>query len=147
VSLFSDARKIVSLSTRHSDLALVGLLVAVIALMIMPMPTPLVDTLIGANMALSFAIMMMTMYVRTPLEFSSFPTMLLFTTLFRVGLNITTTRLILLNADAGEIIQTFGEFALGGNKFVSGNYNGGVHVRTRPNFKTVKGRIRPKYPT
>ena len=94
VSLFSDARGIVSATTRHSDLALVGLLVAVIA-------------------------MMMTMYVRTPLEFSSFPTMLLFTTLFRVGLNITTTRLILLNADAGEIIQTFGEFALGGN-FVVG---------------------------
>ena len=119
MSLFSDARNIVSLTTRHSDLALVGLLVAVIALMIMPLPTALVDTLIGANLALSFAIMMMTMYVRTPLEFSSFPTMLLFTTLFRVGLNITTTRLILLNADAGEIIQTFGEFALGGN-FVVG---------------------------
>ncbi len=119
MSLFSNARSIVSLTTRHSDLALVGLLAAVIALMIMPMPTALVDTLIGANMALSFAIMMMTMYVRTPLEFSSFPTMLLFTTLFRVGLNITTTRLILLNADAGEIIQTFGEFALGGN-FVVG---------------------------
>lgn len=102
MSLFSDARNIVSLTTRHSDLALVGLLVAVIALMIMPLPTALVDTLIGANLALSFAIMMMTMYVRTPLEFSSFPTMLLFTTLFRVGLNITTTRLILLNADAGE---------------------------------------------
>lgn len=119
MSLFSDARGIVSATTRHSDLALVGLLVAVIALMIMPLPTALVDTLIGANLALSFAIMMMTMYVRTPLEFSSFPTMLLFTTLFRVGLNITTTRLILLNADAGEIIQTFGEFALGGN-FVVG---------------------------
>ena len=119
VSLFSNARSIVSATTRHSDLALVGLLVAVIALMIMPMPTALVDTLIGANLALSFAIMMMTMYVKTPLEFSSFPTMLLFTTLFRVGLNITTTRLILLNADAGEIIQTFGEFALGGN-FVVG---------------------------
>lgn len=119
VSLFSNARSIVSATTRHSDLALVGLLVAVIALMIMPMPTALVDTLIGANLALSFAIMMMTMYVKTPLEFSSFPTMLLFTTLFRVGLNITTTRLILLNADAGEIIQTFGEFALDGN-FVVG---------------------------
>ncbi len=119
MSLFSNARSIVSATTRHSDLALVGLLVAVIALMIMPMPTALVDTLIGANLALSFAIMMMTMYVKTPLEFSSFPTMLLFTTLFRVGLNITTTRLILLNADAGEIIQTFGEFALGGN-FVVG---------------------------
>lgn len=63
MSLFSDARNIVSLTTRHSDLALVGLLVAVIALMIMPLPTALVDTLIGANLALSFAIMMMTMYV------------------------------------------------------------------------------------
>ena len=60
MSLFSDARNIVSLTTRHSDLALVGLLVAVIALMIMPLPTALVDTLIGANLALSFAIMMMS---------------------------------------------------------------------------------------
>lgn len=119
MSLYSNARSIVSGTTRHSDMALVGLLVAVIALMILPMPTPLVDTLIGANMTLSFAIMMMTMYVKTALDFSSFPTMLLFTTLFRVGLNITTTRLILLNADAGEIIYTFGEFALGGN-FVVG---------------------------
>jgi type III secretion protein V len=62
---------------------------------------------------------MMSMYVKTPLQFSVFPTMLLFTTLFRVGLNIATTRLILLQADAGEIIYTFGEFAVGGN-FVVG---------------------------
>ncbi|MBQ7606458.1 MAG: type III secretion system export apparatus subunit SctV [Desulfovibrionaceae bacterium] len=119
MNAIATARSIVQTATKHSDLALVGLLVAVIALMIVPMPTPVVDTLIGANLALSFAILMMTMYVKTPLEFSSFPTMLLFTTLYRVGLNITTTRLILLNADAGEIIQTFGEFALGGN-FVVG---------------------------
>ena len=79
----------------------------------------MVDTLIGVNMALSFTILMMTMYVRTVLDFSVFPTLLLFTTLFRVGLNITTTRLILLQADAGEIIFTFGKFALGGN-FVVG---------------------------
>lgn len=118
MSFFSDARNLAG-AGRHGDLALVALLVAVIALMIIPLPTIVVDALIGANMALSFAIMMMTMYVRTPLEFSSFPTMLLFTTLFRVGLNITTTRLILLHADAGEIIQTFGSFALGGN-FVVG---------------------------
>ncbi|MCR4666083.1 MAG: type III secretion system export apparatus subunit SctV [Desulfovibrio sp.] len=119
MNALATARTLVSRTTQHSDLALVGLLVAVIALMIMPLPTFLVDTLIGLNLSLSFAILMMTMYVKTPLEFSSFPTMLLFTTLFRVGLNITTTRLILLNADAGEIIQTFGEFALGGN-FVVG---------------------------
>ncbi|HIW77873.1 MAG TPA: type III secretion system export apparatus subunit SctV [Candidatus Bilophila faecipullorum] len=119
MSLFATARSTVGVVTRHNDINIVFLLVVVIALMIIPLPTPLVDTLIGANMALSFIMLMMTMYVRTVLDFSVFPTMLLFTTLFRVGLNITTTRLILLQADAGEIIYTFGEFALGGN-FVVG---------------------------
>ncbi|MBR5705249.1 MAG: type III secretion system export apparatus subunit SctV, partial [Deltaproteobacteria bacterium] len=115
-------RKISSVAeafARHNDVTMVLLLVVVIALMIMPLPTPLVDTLIGVNMTLSFLMLMMAMYVKTALDFSVFPTMLLFTTLFRVGLNITTTRLILLQADAGEIIFTFGEFALGGN-FVVG---------------------------
>ena len=116
---FATARGIVSTATKHNDVTLVFLLVTVITLMIIPLPTPLVDTLIGVNMALSFLMLMMSMYVKTVLEFSVFPTMLLFTTLFRVGLNITTTRLILLQADAGEIIFTFGEFALGGN-FVVG---------------------------
>lgn len=119
MSAINQARSIVGMVTKHNDLALVGLLVIVIALMIVPLPTPLVDTLIGVNMALSFVMLMMAMYVKTALDFSVFPTMLLFTTLFRVGLNITTTRLILLQADAGEIIFTFGEFALGGN-FVVG---------------------------
>ena len=119
MSLLSRAASTVGVLTRHNDISMVFLLVVVIALMIMPLPTPLVDTLIGTNMALSFLMLMMSMYVRTALDFSVFPTMLLFTTLFRVGLNITTTRLILLQADAGEIIFTFGEFALGGN-FVVG---------------------------
>lgn len=115
----SRAAGIVGQITRHNDIAMVALLVIVIMLMIIPLPTWLVDTLIGANLTLSFLMLMMAMYVKTALEFSVFPTMLLFTTLFRVGLNITTTRLILLQADAGEIIHTFGEFALGGN-FVVG---------------------------
>lgn len=119
MSYFHKANRIVSTITKHNDINMVLLLVIVIALMIMPLPTALVDTLIGVNMALSFLILMMSMYVKTALDFSCFPTMLLFTTLFRVGLNITTTRLILLQADAGEIIFIFGEFALGGN-FVVG---------------------------
>ncbi|MDR3037795.1 MAG: type III secretion system export apparatus subunit SctV [Candidatus Adiutrix sp.] len=113
-----NARRTVGLITRHNDLTLVALMVAVIALMILPLPTPLVDALIGANLAMSFVMLMLSMYVKGPLAFSSFPTLLLFTTLFRVGLNITTTRLILLQADAGEIIFTFGEFAVGGNFIV-----------------------------
>lgn len=119
MSLYSKSVKAVSLIAKHNDINMVFLLVVVIALMIIPLPTPVVDTLIGINMVLSFLMLMMSMYVKTALDFSVFPTMLLFTTLFRVGLNITTTRLILLQADAGEIIFTFGEFALGGN-FVVG---------------------------
>lgn len=119
MSLFDKAQSAVGILTKNNDITLVLLLVIVIALMIIPLPTPLVDTLIGINMGLSFLIVMMCMYVKTVLDFSVFPTMLLFTTLFRVGLNITTTRLILLQADAGEIIFIFGEFALGGN-FVVG---------------------------
>ena len=119
MSVLAKAGRVVGAIARHNDIAMVALLVIVITLMIIPMPTPLVDTFIGANLTLSFLMLMMSMYVRTPLEFSVFPTMLLFTTLFRVGLNITTTRLILLQADAGEIIYTFGEFATGSN-FVVG---------------------------
>ncbi|MCF0253400.1 MAG: FHIPEP family type III secretion protein, partial [Duodenibacillus sp.] len=119
MSLFNKASGVVAAITRHNDITMVALLVIVVTLMIMPLPTPLIDTFIGANLTISFLMLMMSMYVRTPLEFSVFPTMLLFTTLFRVGLNITTTRSILLNADAGEIIFTFGEFATGSN-FVVG---------------------------
>lgn len=119
MSFEDKAARGVGFMTRNNDLAMVALLVVVVTLMIVPLPTWLVDTLIGVNMTLSFLMLMMSMYVKTALDFSSFPTMLLFTTLFRVGLNITTTRLILLQADAGEIIYTFGDFALGGN-FVVG---------------------------
>jgi type III secretion protein V len=118
VSIVNAARTAVGLITRNNDLTLVALMVAVIAMMILPLPTFLVDALIGGNIALSFLMLMMSLYVPGALHFSSFPTMLLFTTLFRLGLNITTTRLILLQADAGQIIFTFGEFAVGGNFIV-----------------------------
>lgn len=119
MNAFAIARSAVGMMTRHNDITLVLLVVIVIVLMILPLPTTLIDALIGLNMGLSFIMLMMSMYVRSALDFSVFPTMLLFTTLFRVGLNIATTRLILLQADAGEIIFTFGDFALGGN-FVVG---------------------------
>ncbi|MDR0355970.1 MAG: flagellar biosynthesis protein FlhA, partial [Deltaproteobacteria bacterium] len=119
MNLVGTAKRVVQTATSNNDLTLVALMVAVIAMMILPLPTFLVDLLIGTNLAMSFIMLMMAMYVSTALDFSSFPTMLLFTTLFRLGLNITTTRLILLQADAGEIIFTFGEFAVGGN-FVVG---------------------------
>ena len=115
MSLFDSCRNASLVITRHADFVLVGM---VIALMVVPLPTWCVDLLISANLSMSFVILMMTMYAPNVLSFSSFPTLLLFTTLFRVGLNISTTRLILLQADAGEIIFTFGEFAVGGNFIV-----------------------------
>ncbi|MDR2488943.1 MAG: type III secretion system export apparatus subunit SctV [Desulfovibrio sp.] len=113
-------RIFVDKAIRHTDLFMVFVLVLVFTMMIVPLPTPVVDLLIGINIGVSFIVLMMAMYVASALEFSVFPTMLLFTTLFRVGLNITTTRLILLNADAGAIIDTFGEFMVGGNFVVGG---------------------------
>ncbi len=110
--------KLVDTINRYSDIMLVVLLIFVIALMIVPMPTAIMDLLIGTNLAISITIMMIAMYIPGALEFSVFPALLLFTTLFRLGLNIATTRLILLHANAGEIIDTFGRFVVGGNLVV-----------------------------
>lgn len=113
------ASRAVGSISRHNDITLALFLVAIIGLMIIPLPTPMVDTLIGMNLGVSFVVLMMAMYVTTALDFSVFPTVLLFTTLFRLALNITTTRLILLEGDAGKIVDTFGNFVVSGN-FVVG---------------------------
>jgi type III secretion protein V len=104
--------------TRRSDIALALLLVAIIAMMILPMPTLVMDMLIALNMSIAILLMMLGIYISHPLAISSFPSILLLTTLFRLSLGIATTRLILLEADAGHIIQTFGEFVVGGNLIV-----------------------------
>ena len=103
---------------KRNDLVLAILLVAIIVLIILPMPTVLVDILIATNMGLSTILLMTAIYLKTPLEFSTFPSVLLVTTLFRLALSITTTRLILLQADAGAIVYTFGNFVVGGNLIV-----------------------------
>lgn len=109
---------IVVRTMRYSDLLLAGLVVAIIALMILPLPTFMLDLLLATNLGLAVTLMMMSMYIKNVLAFSTFPSMLLFTTLFRLALNITTTRLILINADAGEVVETFGQFVAGGNLIV-----------------------------
>ena len=102
----------------NSDLMLAGLVVFIISLMILPLPTFIVDLLLATNLGLAVTLLMMSLYINSVLSFSTFPSMLLFTTLLRLSLNITTTRLILLQADAGEVIETFGEFVVGGNLIV-----------------------------
>jgi type III secretion protein V len=102
----------------RNDLVLATLIVCIIFMMILPLPTWLVDVLIATNMCISATLLMVAMYLPNPLAFSSFPSVLLVTTLFRLGIAIATTRLILLNGDAGHIIYTFGNFVVGGNLVV-----------------------------
>ncbi|MCQ2464822.1 MAG: flagellar biosynthesis protein FlhA [Oscillospiraceae bacterium] len=90
--------------------------VLIIFLLIIPLPTAILDFLFIFQIGLSLVILMMSMYVKEPLEFSIFPTLLLITTLFRLGLNISSTRSILTNAGyAGEVVKVFGQFVIRGN--------------------------------
>jgi type III secretion protein V len=104
--------------TRRSDLALAVLLIMVIFMMIMPLPTIVIDTLIAFNMSLAIIMLMLAIYLPSPLSFSSFPSVLLLSTLFRLSLSIATTRVILSEGEGGHIIQTFGEFVVAGNMVV-----------------------------
>ncbi|MFC4160064.1 type III secretion system export apparatus subunit SctV [Chitinimonas lacunae] len=111
-------QRFVMAAASRNDLVLAALIVCIIFMMILPLPTPLVDFLIAVNMCISAILLMVAMYLPSPLAFSSFPTVLLITTLFRLGISIATTRLILLQGDAGHIIHTFGNFVVGGNLVV-----------------------------
>ncbi|HNX64296.1 MAG TPA: flagellar biosynthesis protein FlhA [Oscillospiraceae bacterium] len=91
----------------------------VIILIIIPLPTWLLDVAIVINIAISLIVLLTTMYIKRALEFSIFPSLLLITTLFRLSLNISSTRLILGNSgNAGSVIKTFGQFVIGGNAAV-----------------------------
>ena len=103
---------------RRSDALLAGAVVGIVAMMIIPLPPMLLDILIVLNITFSLTILLVALNVREPLEFSSFPPLLLIATLFRLGLNVSAARLILLNAHAGEVINAFGKVVVGGNTVV-----------------------------
>jgi flagellar biosynthesis protein FlhA len=95
----------------------------ILLVMVLPMPAMIMDLLISLNITLSIIIMLVSMYILQPVQFSVFPSLLLILTLFRLALNIGSTRLILLNGSTGEdaagkVIQSFGQFVVGGNYFV-----------------------------
>ncbi len=99
--------------------AVSALVVAIIFLLIIPLPTFVLDLMFIINLALSFVILLTTLNIKEPLEFSIFPSLLLMTTLFRIALNVSSTRKILTNhGDAGAVIKTFGEFVVQGNVIV-----------------------------
>jgi type III secretion protein V len=111
-------QRIILQITARQDLMLIALLVAVIFMMILPLPTVIVDILVAVNMSVAVILLMVAIYLKSPLQFTSFPSVLLVTTLFRLALGISTTRLILLHGNAGHIIDTFGKFVVGGNLVV-----------------------------
>ncbi|UPJ51784.1 type III secretion system export apparatus subunit SctV [Bradyrhizobium sp. 200] len=100
------------------DLMIALVLVLTVAMMILPMPLLLVDLLIGFNLGFAVLLLMVSLYVLSPLEFSTLPGIILLSTVFRLALTITTTRLILTQADAGDIVRTFGEFVIAGSVLV-----------------------------
>lgn len=93
-------------------------LVIIVAMMIIPLPPMILDIMLTLNIALSVIILLVCLFVKEPLEYSSFPIILLVATIFRLGLNVSSTRLILLNGSAGEVINSFGQFVVGGNYVV-----------------------------
>ncbi|WP_258089430.1 EscV/YscV/HrcV family type III secretion system export apparatus protein [Serratia liquefaciens] len=107
------------LNTRkHPELLILVLIITIIAMLVIPLPTYLVDFLIGLNIVISALVFLSSFYIDRILSFSTFPAVLLITTLFRLALSISTSRLILNDADAGEIIATFGLFVIGDNLIV-----------------------------
>ncbi len=107
--------------TQNSDVAIAIGLMIVLGVMVVPIPPFLLDLFLALSIAISIAILLVSVYSRKPLDFSTFPTVLLITTLLRLSLNVASTRNILLHgasegtAAAGEIIKSFGEFVVGGN--------------------------------
>jgi flagellar biosynthesis protein FlhA len=103
---------------KTKDFSVLIVVILIVAMMIIPLPTILLDLLLICNICVSLLILLVAMNTKEPLEFSIFPTALLLTTLFRLALNVSTTRSILSKADGGKVIETFGSFVIGGNPVV-----------------------------
>src|SRR5215204_1951731 len=108
----------VSSLLKRADLVFTGGLFLTVLLLIMPIPALMLDTFLALNLGLSLLVLLAIIYVKDPPEFSSFPTLLLALTLFRLALNISTTRQVLVKGYAGEVIEAFGHFVIQGNYIV-----------------------------
>lgn len=102
----------------RSDVVVASFMMLAVVMIVIPLPTLLVDALIAINIALSLLVLIVAFYIGRPGDFSALPPIILLATLFRLALSITTTRLILLHADAGNIVATFGRFVIGGEVVV-----------------------------
>lgn len=104
---------------KKADLAVAGYVLAAFIMLIVPISSGLLDVLLCINMAVAFTIMFGSMFAKEALDMSYFPTVLLFTTIFRISLNVSSTRLILTSGDPGNVVRTFGQF-VGGNDLIMG---------------------------
>jgi len=109
--------------TKNTTMMMAGCVIGVLLIMMIPIPTIVLDILLSLSITLSIIVLLLSMYVLRPLDFSIFPSILLILTLFRLSLNVASTRLILLHgnegtAAAGQVIKAFGTFVVGGNYVV-----------------------------
>ena len=100
---------------KHSDIAMVLMVLGIVVVLFAPIPPGLLDFLILTNLSFAFLVLLLTFYMARPVEFSTFPSLLLIATLFRLSLNVSATRLILSDANAGRVIAAIGSFVVGGN--------------------------------
>lgn len=105
---------------KYSDIVLAIVVVAIIGMMMVPLPTALLDILLTVNISISVIVVLISLYIPGALKISVFPTLLLITTLYRLALTVSTTRLILSKGDAGEVVYAFGNFVARGNFVVGG---------------------------
>ncbi|MET3597629.1 type III secretion protein V [Mesorhizobium shonense] len=108
-------RNFIAQAPANPDLMVALMLLLAIGMMIMPIPIGVVDVLIGFNLGFAILLLMVALYIGTPLELSSLPGVILISTVFRLALTIATSRLILAEGEAGSIIHTFGDFVISGN--------------------------------
>jgi flagellar biosynthesis protein FlhA len=116
--MFRSVTDKVNLLQKHSDIIMSVGVVGIVLLLIIPLQPVLLDAFLSVSIVLAITTLLITIYTREALEFNAFPSLLLFVTLFRLGLNIASTRMILSEGKAGDIIKTFGEFVTGGSLIV-----------------------------
>ena len=100
---------------KHTDLVAAVAVVVIVTMLIVPLPSMVLDLFITINISTGLAVVIATMYLQKPLEFSAFPSLLLLTTMFRLAINVSVTRLILTKGDAGSVVRDFGQFVVGGD--------------------------------
>lgn len=111
-------RQFALLLQERPELLLLGLVVMIVGMLVVPLPPLLLDLLIATNLTIALLVLMTSLYVVDLLALSTFPAIVLVTTMFRLALSISSSRLILLHGHAGQIIQTFGQFVIGDNLVV-----------------------------